>query len=638
MNTKIDKSLEYLSSNEVRSLKDQFRDKTDKYLSKFITDEMSKDHVNALRSYIKACHLARNEDINLDHISKLPLNEIRNKTKILADPLFDKTRRKKHRKSANNRFKKLGRSLLGTSNRRLYFELDPNANKSETELRVEKELAGKGYIILSYKDGYATDKAGKQKFRIGKLIKDNGNLLDDFKRDQNSRAFNQDTLEPSEHLLVLSNRASDIAYMSTRRAWTSCMAYDHRLKYKNQIPADIEHGSLIAYLVKKSDPNIYDPLSRALLKPYYNVNGDVKYYFNRTYGLHNNSFVNQLNGIVTKLSSNEFGLYKTHGDIYRDHGPDKIPNIEEGLQTEEFLNSIGVKYKYSFFSGNIIIKGDLDLSNLGLKQLPNLTNVEVRGNFNCADNQLTSLIGAPQKVKDFNCRNNQLTSLVGSPQKVRGFYCECNQLTTLLDGPESSKDYYCNNNNLTSLEGAPQKTQNFNCSNNKIVSLLGGPKSSKDYYCSNNQLTSLVGSPESSRDYHCNNNKLISLEEAPQKVRSFYCNSNNLSSLKGAPQRVYDFYCDQNNLTSLVGGPQKVRSTYSCSSNKLTSITGAPQRVYNFLCNYNNLTSLIGVPENFKCLTSDFGSFYSFSQIPSSNLVIKKTNPRAAKPIRSYRI
>ena len=49
----------------------------------------------------------------------------------------------------------------------------------------------------------------------------------------------------------------------------------------------------------------------------------------------------------------------------------------------------------------------------------------VAGDFDCFDNQLTSLQGAPQSVGgDFSCVSNHLTSLQGAPQSVRGdFRC-----------------------------------------------------------------------------------------------------------------------------------------------------------------------------------------------------------------------
>ena len=50
--------------------------------------------------------------------------------------------------------------------------------------------------------------------------------------------------------------------------------------------------------------------------------------------------------------------------------------------------------------------GDVNLSNLGLTKLP-VKFKYVKDDFNCSDNQLTSLEGVPQKVGgDFYCSGN----------------------------------------------------------------------------------------------------------------------------------------------------------------------------------------------------------------------------------------
>jgi hypothetical protein len=60
----------------------------------------------------------------------------------------------------------------------------------------------------------------------------------------------------------------------------------------------------------------------------------------------------------------------------------------------------------------------------------------VGGSFDCSENQLTSLQGAPREVGGaFNCSGNQLTSLEGAPREVGGdFYCRFNPKLTSLDG------------------------------------------------------------------------------------------------------------------------------------------------------------------------------------------------------------
>ena len=149
----------------------------------------------------------------------------------------------------------------------------------------------------------------------------------------------------------------------------------------------------------------------------------------------------------------------------------------------------GISYNLYDMPKGFVIKGDLDLSRKGLTELPDLSEVVVKGNFYCSENKLTSLDGAPQTVGgDFNCSINQLTSLEGAPKEVGGgFSCFHNELTSLEGAPQTVGGYFsCSNNQLTSLESAPKEVGgDFNCSNNQLISLLGLPqmKESMKIYC-----------------------------------------------------------------------------------------------------------------------------------------------------------
>lgn len=76
------------------------------------------------------------------------------------------------------------------------------------------------------------------------------------------------------------------------------------------------------------------------------------------------------------------------------------------------------------------IQGSVNLSRRGLTELPDLSRVKVTGHFDCSNNSLTSLVGAPHAVGGgFNCSANQLTSLKGAPHEVGGiFVCWGNPL------------------------------------------------------------------------------------------------------------------------------------------------------------------------------------------------------------------
>ena len=123
---------------------------------------------------------------------------------------------------------------------------------------------------------------------------------------------------------------------------------------------------------------------------------------------------------------------------------------------------------------DMVIKGDVNLSDMGLTKLPDLSAVTVNGNFDCIGNRLTSLEGAPKSVGgDFDCAFNELTSLKGAPKSVGGgFYCYDNQLTSLDDAPKSvGGDFDCSGNKLLmSLGGVSQEIGGkFICDNRRLV-------------------------------------------------------------------------------------------------------------------------------------------------------------------------
>ena len=187
-------------------------------------------------------------------------------------------------------------------------------------------------------------------------------------------------------------------------------------------------------------------------------------------------------------------------------------------------------------TGLVDVRGDFRCDRQGLDSFKGVRFGRISGKFDCSENRLTSLEGAPQRVGNyFDCSNNSLTSLEGAPQSVgMHFDCSYNSLISLEGAPQRvGGDFYCFVNRLTSLEGAPQ-------------SVGGG------FYCHSNSLTSLEGAPQSvGGTFSCYNNSLTSLEGAPQSVGGgFYCYANSLTSLEGAPQRVGgDFYCHTNTIS-----------------------------------------------------------------------------------------
>lgn len=142
---------------------------------------------------------------------------------------------------------------------RLYLQTAQSAEAQLLERNVRKHLAHIGYQVTDYVRGYATDAAGKQQFRIGKLLKDKLPFLYD--------GFAKDTSRMGNTMVVISQDPQDIARMSAGRDWVSCMS-PWKTEFNIFAHKDIEHGTLVAYLVSQNDPDAHAPLARVLIKPY----------------------------------------------------------------------------------------------------------------------------------------------------------------------------------------------------------------------------------------------------------------------------------------------------------------------------------------------------------------------------------
>jgi hypothetical protein len=222
----------------------------------------------------------------------------------------------------------------------------------------------------------------------------------------------------------------------------------------------------------------------------------------------------------------------------------KAPQFKgEARSIEKLLASIK-NGRFTLDGRKLVVRGDLSLTGLGLTSLLGCPRY-VSGEFDCSNNELKTLEGAPQEVGSFDCSHNKLFSLEGGPQKVK-------------------KNFNCCGNKLKTLIGAPQKIgRGFDCTNNNIQTLKGGPQEVGAYFiCDFNKLETLEGGPiKVGAAYSCSNNKLISLKGAPHVVDGdFYCSKNQLTSLEGCPRIIGgSFHCEKNKLlTTLEGGPRYV--------------------------------------------------------------------------------
>ena len=113
--------------------------------------------------------------------------------------------------------------------------------------------------------------------------------------------------------------------------------------------------------------------------------------------------------------------------------------------------------KIDINNGMVTVDGSCFLR-LNLSKLP-IKFDTVTGNFNCADQTLTSLDGFPRYVgKSCDISGNRLETLINGPYEVGGSYnCSDNNINSLVGAPlYIGRDFRCVGNYLNSLDGIPK--------------------------------------------------------------------------------------------------------------------------------------------------------------------------------------
>ena len=242
---------------------------------------------------------------------------------------------------------------------RLYLELEKTEETDIEPLLLVKNLLYKnGYKIINYKAGLCSKENDDRPIRIGKVInslklhgkaKETCDIaLKEFKSDPRRQVGNTKDL-----MIVISRHPYDIAGMSTDRGWTSCMNLKTGCN-KGYVPREIKTGTLVAYLIKKSDPNIEKPIARLLLKPYIDDTGTIYLGIDAAvYGTAAAGFKETVEKWLNSVQSDKTGIFTLSTDVYRDAD----------------LKDIIVKGEFTF--EELITRSAAEISLIGTKMIQN---------------------------------------------------------------------------------------------------------------------------------------------------------------------------------------------------------------------------------------------------------------------------
>ena len=158
---------------------------------------------------------------------------------------------------------------------RIYYDL--KVDHDSFEVLIPEEISdwfrwfsmGNDMEIIDYNRGLCRDKDGRE-MRIGRLLRKYGEdgLLKAYNQSKTNFLKNIDDLQ-----VVISRHPYDIIGMSTNRGWTTCHDINDKRyggDHLHGIRTSLNRGSLVAYLIRKKDRNIENPISRCLISSDFN--------------------------------------------------------------------------------------------------------------------------------------------------------------------------------------------------------------------------------------------------------------------------------------------------------------------------------------------------------------------------------
>lgn len=188
----------------------------------------------------------------------------------------------------------------------------------------------------------------------------------------------------------------------------------------------------------------------------------------------------------------------------------QIINLLESAQSDDEIIALCRRHKITNYEivggkvnvyGCVLIGGSDDYPG-SYRKLP-INFGFIKGDFECSDNELTTMVGSPETVGGyFNCSHNKLTSLRGGPDRVHGIYrCTNNHLTDLVGSPKICGSHLlCQRNSLRTLNGVPNTikgtldvSDNPELSMEEIINGILGMYVLGDIYSGNRDLDRYIG-------------------------------------------------------------------------------------------------------------------------------------------------
>lgn len=190
---------------------------------------------------------------------------------------------------------------------------------------IQRHFDQHGIKISDYVNNAATDKHGRT-IKIGKALAKTGASPDLIKKFNEDSTRSRSKSGVDDYNVNVSRHPHDVAGMTSRgHSWEneSCMNFSSGC-HRSYLPADVAHGTHVAYLSHKDDKTNKNPVARIALKRYTNIEDENDHILrpeHRTYGDAPDAFTHTVNKWVNHhFPGSDEGIYKKHDQVYDDTG------------------------------------------------------------------------------------------------------------------------------------------------------------------------------------------------------------------------------------------------------------------------------------------------------------------------------
>jgi Leucine-rich repeat (LRR) protein len=203
-----------------------------------------------------------------------------------------------------------------------------------------------------------------------------------------------------------------------------------------------------------------------------------------------------------------------------------------------------MSFLLELFSKNTTI---IDLSNRGLKEIPDLSGFTFLQELYISHNNLEKLPNLPPYLERLDCSYNKIKIIKELPSGLIFLNCTSNQINKLpIILPKRLRCLYCSFNKIEELPELPFGLSFLFCADNELIKLPNIlPERLSKLSCSNNKITYIPKLSKMIETLNCDNNKIMSFNhDMPEHIFRLNLSNNPICDILNETIEISDIFLE----------------------------------------------------------------------------------------------